>query len=186
MAEPISPRRDELIEAAYGYVLEHGLSGVSLRPIAESIGSSTGVLRFLFGSKDGLVQAILGRARQDELTMLADVDPSIGIAEVARRVWAWLREPHNRGLLVLWTESYAASLLDPDGAWGNFARTTVADWLTLLARSQPVELRRTSMGRAQCTAVLAMLRGSFLDLIATGDTARIDRAMRDYLATVPA
>ena len=184
MAESVSPRRDELLDAAYAYVLERGMSGLSLRPIAEAIGSSTGVLRFLFGSKDGLVRAILERARQDELTVLADLDPAAGIAEVARRTWVYLRDPRNRGVLVLWTESYAASLLDPEGPWGDFARTTVADWLTLLASSQPPAVRRAAAGRAQCTAVLAMLRGSFLDLVATGEVARIDRAMRDYLDTL--
>ena len=53
--DPPSTRQVELVEAAYAYALEHGLAGASLRPVAEAIGSSTGVLRFLFGSKDGLV-----------------------------------------------------------------------------------------------------------------------------------
>ncbi|MBN9620721.1 MAG: TetR/AcrR family transcriptional regulator, partial [Actinobacteria bacterium] len=64
-------RRDEIIEAAYAHVLTHGLTGASLRPVAEAVGSSTGVLRFLFESKDGLVAALLDRARQDELELLA-------------------------------------------------------------------------------------------------------------------
>src|SRR5262249_29781314 len=65
-----SARRVELVDATYAYALENGLAGASLRPVAEAIGSSTGVLRFLFGSKDGLVRAVLARARQDELEML--------------------------------------------------------------------------------------------------------------------
>jgi len=167
-------------------VLEQGLAGVSLRPVAEAIGSSTGVLRFLFGSKDGLVRAVLERARQDELSVLDVVDTGPGgLADVALRVWQWLRLPAHRAALVLWTESYAASLLDPDGPWGEFARTTVSDWLGILAAAQPPSVRNTAAGRAQRTAVLAMLRGAFLDLIATHDSARVDRAVRAYLATLP-
>lgn len=60
-----SPRRAEIVEAAYEYVLGAGLAGASLRPLADAVGSSTGVLRFLFGSKDGLVAAVLDRARAD-------------------------------------------------------------------------------------------------------------------------
>jgi AcrR family transcriptional regulator len=180
-----SARRDELVEAAYAYVLEQGLAGVSLRPVAQAIGSSTGVLRFLFGSKDGLVRAVLERARQDELSVLAVVREGPGeLAEVALRVWEWLRRPEHRAPLVLWTESYAASLLDPDGPWGEFARTTVSDWLAILARAQPPDVRNTAAGRAQRTAVLAVLRGAFLDLIATGDNARVDRAVRDCVAAL--
>src|SRR3954451_5011316 len=50
-----SPRREELLEAAYAYVLRHGLSGLSLRPLAREVGSSPRVLLYLFGTKDGLV-----------------------------------------------------------------------------------------------------------------------------------
>ena len=177
-----SPRRDELVEAAYAYVLDQGLAGVSLRPVAEAIGSSTGVLRFLFGSKDGLVRAILERARQDELAVLDVLDDEpADLRTVALRVWDWLRHPDHRAPLILWTESYAASLLDPDGPWGDFARQTVADWLAILARAQPAEVRNTAAGRAQRTAVLAVLRGAFLDLIATGDHPRCTRAVHDCL-----
>src|SRR6201992_2724445 len=66
-----SARRDELLERAYGYVIEHGLAAMSLRPLATEIGSSPRVLLFLFGSKDGLVRALLARARADEGAFLA-------------------------------------------------------------------------------------------------------------------
>ncbi len=66
-----SPRREELLDRAYRYALEHGLADLSLRPLAAAIGSSPRVLLFLFGSKDGLVRALLARARADELGFLA-------------------------------------------------------------------------------------------------------------------
>jgi AcrR family transcriptional regulator len=66
-----SARKADLLELAYQYVLEHGLAELSLRPLAKAIGSSPRVLLYLFGSKDGLVRALLGRARVDELGMLA-------------------------------------------------------------------------------------------------------------------
>ncbi|BEL03283.1 TetR family transcriptional regulator [Actinoplanes sichuanensis] len=65
-----SARQVELLEAAYRYALEHGLADLSLRPLAAAIGSSPRVLMFLFGNKDGLVRALLARARADELTVL--------------------------------------------------------------------------------------------------------------------
>ncbi|HEY2271706.1 MAG TPA: hypothetical protein VGH30_02960 [Jatrophihabitantaceae bacterium] len=179
-----SPRRDELVEAAYEYVLSNGLAGASLRPVAEAIGSSTGVLRFLFGSKDGLVTALLARARQDELRLLDAIEPDATMAEVGAQTWQWLSDPAHRRLLILWTECYAASLIDPDGPRADFGRQTVQDWLAVLSRAQPGELRRTPAGRAERTAVLAMLRGAMLDLLATGDRARTTRAVSTYLAAI--
>ena len=59
-----------MLERAYTYVLAHGVVDVSLRPLAAAINSSPRVLLFLFGSKDGLVRALLARARADELALL--------------------------------------------------------------------------------------------------------------------
>ncbi len=177
-----SARRDEIVEAAYQYVLAHGLAGASLRPVAEAVGSSTGVLRFLFGSKDGLVTALLARARQDELALLATIEPNAPLTVVAAETWTWLADPAHRALLTLWTECYTASLIDGTGPWTGFARATVEDWLAVLAQAQPPARRRSAAGRAERTAVLALLRGCLLDLLATGDRARTSRAVADYLS----
>jgi AcrR family transcriptional regulator len=179
-----SPRRTEIVEAAYAYVLDAGLAGASLRPIAEAVGSSTGVLRFLFGSKEGLVAAVLERARADELAALAAVPDDADLPTVTRTVWRWLSAPAHRGVLRLWVESYAASLQDDAGPWAGFADATVRDWLAVLARAQPTAFRATAAGRAQRTAVLAVLRGAMLDLLATGDRARTTRAVEDVLAAL--
>ncbi len=177
-----SSRKVELVDAVYAYALEHGLAGASLRPVAEGIGSSTGVLRFLFGSKEGLVRAVLDRARADEVAMLATLPTDRDLRAVADEVWAWLADPRHAPVLRLWVESYATSLGDPDGPWGDFARRTVDDWLALLARAQPPAVRRSPAGAAQRSAVLAVLRGGMLDLLATGHSARVTRAVRDAIA----
>jgi AcrR family transcriptional regulator len=181
-----SPRRTELVEAAYEYVLANGLADMSLRPIADAIGSSTGVLRFLFGSRDGLVAAVLQRARADELAMLAQLPAGGDLLTVAGAVWDWLADPAHEALLRLWTESYATSLHSGSGPWAGFAASTVQDWLTVLAAAQPPRVRNTAAGRAQRTAVLAVLRGAMLDVLATGDRARTTRAVRAGLSALVA
>lgn len=179
-----SARRTEIIELAYEYVLSNGLAGASLRPVAEAVGSSTGVLRFLFGSKDGLVAALLERARTDELAVLDKIPADGDLPAVGLAVWDWLVDPRHAPVLRLWTESYAASLQEHAGPWTGFAATTVHDWLAVLSRAQPGSVRNTAAGRAQRTAVLAVLRGCFLDLLATGDRARTTRAVASYLTTL--
>jgi AcrR family transcriptional regulator len=183
-----SARKVELLEAAYRYALTHGLAGLSLRPLAKEIGSSPRVLLYLFGSKEGLVQALLTRARADELELLADLraEPPESSAddrlvEVAERLWAWLAADEHRALLKLWLEGYARSLVEPEGVWAGFARATVADWLDVLATAQPERVRRSQEGLAQRTQVLALLRGALLDLLATGDVDRTTAAVRRQL-----
>ncbi len=178
-----SARRAQLLELAYGYVLEHGISDLSLRPLAAAIGSSPRVLLFLFGSKDGLIRALLDRARADELSVVDGVGTGT-LPEVAARVWDWLADPRRRPLLGLWVEGYARSLVDPEGPWSGFAQSTVDDWLRLLAAAQPAAIRRTAAGRAEATAVLAVLRGALLDLLATGDARRTTAAVTSFLRSL--
>ena len=182
-----SARRDELLEGAYAYALEHGIADLSLRPLATAIGSSPRVLLFLFGSKDGLMRALFARARRDELEMLDRLGERHGDAslpDVAREVWAWLVAPDHRPLLTLWLEAYVRSLTEPAGPWSGFARETVEDWLALLAAAQPARVRRTNRGRAERTLVLAILRGALLDLLASGDDGRTTAAVEEALAVL--
>src|SRR5690349_13044440 len=172
-------RREELLELAYGYVRTHGITELSLRPLAAEIGSSPRVLLFLFGSKDGLVRALLDRARADELALLGELpSDGAGLAAATEAVWGWLSDETHRPLLRLWLEAYARSLVDPAGPWSSFAAGTVADWLTVLAGAQPVPVRDTPGAVTRRTAALAILRGALLDLLATGDTARTTAAVR--------
>jgi AcrR family transcriptional regulator len=176
-----SARRHELLEAAYGYVLERGLADLSLRPLATAIGSSPRVLLFLFGSKDGLVRALLARARADELDVLDRVrqaGSAGGPRAAADAIWAWLAAPEHRGLLTLWLEGYARALVESDGVWEGFAARTVRDWLGLL---DEVGGEADDVDR---TLLLAVLRGCLLDLLATGDVARTSAAVDRYLRMI--
>jgi AcrR family transcriptional regulator len=172
----VTSRREELLEKAYEFVLEHGIAGLSLRPLAKEVGSSPRVLLYLFGSKEGLVRELLARARRDELDALAGVTGE-GLETVTATLWDWLSAPQHRRLLVLWVEAYAHSLVDPGGPWAGFARQTVEDWLEMLARAQPPAVRTTQAGLAERTRALALLRGALLDLLATGDEQRVTAAV---------
>lgn len=181
-----SPRREELLDRAYRYALEHGVADISLRPLATAVGSSPRVLLFLFGSKDGLVRALLARARAEEMAYVQRVrlGEAVDLRQVGQEVWRWLTAPEHRGLLTLWTESYARSLIEPDGPWAGFAASTVDDWLALLGDTQPAGERETDEGEARRTLVLAILRGALLDLLATGDVARTTRAVAVALDSI--
>jgi AcrR family transcriptional regulator len=187
-----STRQAELLEAAYRYVLEHGLGDLSLRPLASAIGSSPRVLLYLFGSKDGLIRSLLARARIDELDLLARLHVEgrprdgggVGLIVVAEQLWSWLSAPEHRALLTLWVEAYARSLIDPRGPWAGFARSTVEDWLAVLAGAQRAHERETADGGTERTAVLAVLRGALLDLLATGDLQRVTDAVHQQVTAL--
>jgi AcrR family transcriptional regulator len=172
----VTVRHEELLEKAYGFVLEHGLADLSLRPLAQAIGSSPRVLLYLFESKDGLVRELLARARQEELAAIQGIEGDL--EAVTATLWEWLAAPEHRPLLVLWLEAFARSLVEPDGPWAGHARQTVEDWLNVFAKAQPPAVRRTRAGLAERTRALALVRGAMLDLLATGDETRVAAALR--------
>lgn len=172
-----SGRRQELLEAAYTYVLDNGLTGLSLRPLATAIGSSPRVLLFLFDSKEGLIRELLARARADELQLLRQLQEQ-GVADaaaLAEAVWGWLVAPDHRKLLTLWMDTYARSLVEPAGPWADFAAHTVGEWLQVFA-DLPV-----GQDQVDRTLLLALLRGLLLDLLATHDVDRTTAAITRYL-----
>ena len=183
---PPSARQAELLELAYRYAVQRGRTDLTLRPVAAAIGSSPRVLLYLFGSKDGLIRALLARSRLDEIAMLAELRqvglaPRTGLRAAASTVWSWLAEEARRPLLRLWVDGYARSLSEPDGPWAGFGLATVEDWLALLADFQPAAERDTEAGLTERSLVLAVLRGALLDLLASDDVARTTAAVDRYL-----
>jgi AcrR family transcriptional regulator len=175
--------RDGLVRAAGHYVLEHGLADLSLRPLAEALGTSPRMLLYHFGTKEELVMAALDetRKRQAELltAYLAD-QPDAEPDEVFRRLWVWLVSPEHRPFLRLFLEVYALSLQYPE-RFPSFAESDVRDILGWRDRI-PFELDLPrDEHRNLITLLLAAHRGLYMDLLATGDRERVDRAQQTFM-----
>jgi AcrR family transcriptional regulator len=172
-----SPRRAELLGACYSYVLEHGLTGLSLRPLAAATGTSPRVLLYLFGSKDNLLRELLARARHEQVTLVAAaLDPDTvagtsGFDALVDRLWNWLSDPAQRPMVRLTYEAFLLSLSHDPGPWTGFAAESARDWLDLLCRAQPDTPRTEAEVRA--TRALALVRGLLLDLLACEEPARV-------------
>jgi AcrR family transcriptional regulator len=168
----VDSRRSQLLAAAYDYVLEHGLSEMSLRPLAKATGTSPRVLLYLFGSKDDLVREILARARQEQLGLIASVaEAGGGYEELVERLWAYASALERRATIRLFFEAYVASLRPEPGPWRDFAQQSVHDWLRHLTDAQPGV--PADVARIRATRTLALLRGQLLDLLACDEPERL-------------
>jgi AcrR family transcriptional regulator len=180
-----SPRREELLQAAVAYAGAHGLSQLSLRPLAAAVGSSPRVLLYLFGSKDGLIRAVLdtARAQQRDLVTAALAEDPTDLPGLVRRLWAWLAADEQRDVTRLFFDAFTRSLTAADcGPWTDFARTSVDDWQDMLRQAAVGAGRDEQSATAHATLYLAVLRGLLLDLHATGDRPRLDAALNALLA----
>ncbi|WP_406456923.1 TetR/AcrR family transcriptional regulator [Streptomyces sp. NBC_01622] len=183
-----SPRRTELLDACYAYLLEHGLTGLSLRPLATATGTSPRVLLYLFGSKDELLRQLLARARHEQVGMMAAIltepdraDSGARAAgesfdDLVERLWTFLSAPEQRPMVRLTYEAFLMSLSHDPGPWAGFAGEAAREWLDLLARAQPPGTP-PALAQARATRALALVRGLLLDLLACEEPRRVQSAL---------
>lgn len=184
MARPVNPtRKSETLARATDYVLEHGLAGLSLRPLAKALGTSPRMLLYDFESKEQLIAEILAEARRREAALLADFQsrPGAGETETLRAVWDWISADERRPFLRLFFQVYVDAIANPE-AYAERGRAMVTDWLELLQ----TEWRPRSVDAATATLMIAVVRGLLLDRLNADDPERTDDAFARFTALVSA
>jgi AcrR family transcriptional regulator len=177
-------RRAELLDRAVDYVCRHGLADLSLRPLAKAVRSSPRVLLYYFGSKEALVVEIVRRGRARQQTMMAEVKlTGLAPSEVARTLWREFSRPEWEPLTRLSFEVYALALNDPK-RFPGFLESSVSDWLRALEFCTSLPGMTRDQSQALGTVLIAGFRGFLIDLLATHDRARIDRAVDLWISYV--
>jgi AcrR family transcriptional regulator len=181
MSRTPNPQRPRQLRAAIvHYLIQHGLTGLSLRPLAKAVGSSPRVLLYHFGSKEKMVMDVLAEVRQRQRAAYGHVAAG-GFAEECWIVWKRMSAPDSEPLFRLFFEAYGIALRQPK-LYRSFLHDTVEDWLQLIAGPLCSDGYAFAPARALATTVIAGLRGFMLDYCATHDRRRIDRAVRSWLA----
>ncbi|MFG2631429.1 TetR/AcrR family transcriptional regulator [Streptomyces sp. NPDC048473] len=170
--------KERLLDACADHALAHGLPD-RLEPLATATGTSARMLIYHFGTRDALLRAVLGHARQRQLDTFGDllrVRPDEPYTATLNRAWTSITGPDGQPYLRMFGQLRESA---EQQLWPNFRRTATTDWLG------PLEDGLRSIGRPDlATLVLAVIRGLLMDLDATGDTTRTDRAFRDFLGAV--
>lgn len=184
---PDEAHRAAVLEKAVDYVCRHGLANLSLRPLAKAVGSSPRVLLYYFGSKDELVVEIIQRGRVRQRETMAHLKFSAGLSprEVTRMLWRHWSSPQWEPLMRLFFEVYGLALQDRT-RFPGFLENAVAEWLTALESCSTLPGYNRDDARAFATMMIAGFRGFLLDLCATHDRARIDRAVDLWLVLLDA
>jgi AcrR family transcriptional regulator len=180
-------RRAALLEAIVDYAFANGLSDLSLRPLAKAVGSSPRVLLYYFGSKDHLVEEILRGVRARQLAGFARLRETkfASPVDACQAVWNVMREPQHEPLFRLFFEVFGLALQDRE-RFGSFLHHAIEDWIVFLAAPSREAGIPDDEARAFATLVLAGFRGFIMDLCATGDRPRLDRAVEMWLQSLHA
>ena len=80
----VSSARDVLLDKTMAHVAAHGMSDLSLRELAAAIGTSHRMLLYHFGSREGLVAAIVDAMESQQREALEDL--ATGASSPRKRV----------------------------------------------------------------------------------------------------
>jgi AcrR family transcriptional regulator len=177
VARPHNPGiRARLRDQAVDYVLSHGVADLALRPLAKALKTSARMLVYHFGSREGLMRQILTGMREREDARIQawfqSGEKPRTLPEFLSWYWKRLSAPRARPALRLIFELYALALRHPH-EYPGVLEDPLAYWQELTEKAGVP----SKLDDVEATLLLAATRGLLLDLSATGDRARVERAM---------
>jgi AcrR family transcriptional regulator len=173
--------RDRLLAAVVDYFAQHGVGDASLRQIAAGVGSSHRMLIYHFGSREGLLTAVVEQLENGERRILADI---LTDDETDRRVLAWQFWTHVADVVRVYGPLYfelASHAMRGDDLGAPLRVPNVEMWVEALSDMWQAD---GGLGADEAEAHsrlnLAVARGLLHDLLLTGDRAAVDTAMARF------
>ena len=173
--------RAKLLEGTVDFILKRGLIDLTLRPLAAALNTSARMLLHYFGSKERLITQALAQAQTRQQEEFARILSARGKRRdrlaLAWDVWS---SEENERFLGFFFEVYVLAMHNRK-RFPGFLERMVKDWLPLFEQAVAavgVEPKRVT---PLATFILATIRGLQLDLLATGEKARVDGAFREML-----
>jgi len=164
--------REVLLPKLAAYVLEHGLGGASLRPLAKAAGTSDRMLIYHFDNKETLIADLL-----EYIASIYSAALEAALAgerpttrqEVLARILAQGREPMMQPFMVLWWEIVAGSARGLPG-YKQAAGEMMTRQLAFLETQMPEDDPEPEAGARY---LLTMIEGTLmLGAVGHADTAR--------------
>jgi AcrR family transcriptional regulator len=180
-------RPEELLDDIVDHLVVNGVGELSLRPLAKAVGSSPRVLLYYFGSKEDLVVKALARLRERQRSSYERMKATkfASSEDACRAIWKSMSAPQSQPLFRMFFEAYAMALRHPR-RFSEFLRTAIEDWLEFVVSPLMERGCPEPEARAYATVVVAGFRGFMLDYCASGDRARVDRAVEMWLKALNA
>ena len=175
----MTERRDDLLRRVVAAAARGGLARRSLRELAAEVGTSHRMLIHHFGSRDGLLAAVVESVERDQNGRLGELPDDA--AEAMRATWRRTSDPSFWPIERLFFECYARGT-QGEPPFDRLVPALVDQ--TLAAVSTRPDVGGDEDGPAMARLGLAVIRGLLLDLVATGNRKATDRALELYASMI--
>ena len=180
----MTDRRQELAEAATDYVLEHGLIGLTLRPLAAAIGTSDRMLLYHFRDKDDLLATVLTTSNDRSVRGIRALAPSPDVRRAVLDLWAAVNSPAQARCQRLYVEAAAIGVLGVE-PYASLVAHANEVWMDALAAHLTASGVPVRTARRAATLLDATFMGLQLDLQLEGEDD-LTRAVHDLADAVAA
>jgi AcrR family transcriptional regulator len=170
-------KRDELRDHALEYFLDHGLAELSLRPLAEQIGTSARLLIYHFESKEKLITVVMEQVRSRVQQSVMDMMYAAQGQPTLESFWHWVSDNKNIRYVRLLFEVQILALQNPS-IYGQFLSDTSSSWLEVIEQAIPESAER----RTIATLCSAVIDGLVLEYMSTGDLDRTSTALKFFVS----
>jgi AcrR family transcriptional regulator len=179
---PVGEGKQRILEALFDEFGENGPSpNLSIRYVAERLGVHHTLLTYHFGSRAGLLAAVLSEARRRDNLVFAATGAELGFVPLCRAIWSYYSDAAHRdrtrsffhlvGLAVYEPDAFQAFVADVDDLTRLLEEAAVRDGLA------PTDAREQSLIAVSC------LRGLLLQGLLTPD-AELDAAAERFFTSL--
>jgi len=176
MPAPKLSRKEELLDALIAYLAKHGVADLSLRPMAAATNTSARLLIFHFGSKEKLLEEVLGEMQARLQRSFTDMAQSERKGPLMRAFWDWALAEPNHAMLRLLYQLHMLAAQSPK-TYGRYLKRNSLNWLGLIQEALPPEQRDPKFA----TLLGAVFDGLFIEYMSSGDKRRTTETLDSFI-----
>jgi AcrR family transcriptional regulator len=172
-------RRERLLGRVVDYVLEHGIADLTLRRLADAVGSNNRMLLYYFGSREEIIVASLTAAEarypsMQQILVHLD-DPATPLGERLDAAWATIADPTNLPFHRLFFQVFGLAGFERE-RYADLLGTIATEWVDHVSAAIEAEGVTTTDALTLAHELVALWRGLQATLIGQGDPTAVERA----------
>jgi AcrR family transcriptional regulator len=174
--------RQQLLERVIDEAARNGLADRSLREVATAIGSSHRMLHYHFGSRAGLITAIVHEVEARQRLLLAELaktttDPG----DLVLALWARLSTAEMLPYVRLFFECIASTSVTTTGDPAGPSDSDLTDpWLR--SGAAVAAMIGADVDMVDLQLGVAVTRGLLIDVLTTGDAAPATKSLQRFVS----
>lgn len=181
MRAPVGEGKARLLQALFDEFGDNGPSpNLSMRQVAERIGVHHTLLTYHFGSRPGLLSAVLSEARRRDNLLIGAMGDGLGFVELFRAIWSFYSSPSQQERTRAFFHLIGLAVYER-GAFDEFI-TDLDDLRGLLDAAARRDGHTATDASRWSLVAIACMRGLLLQRLLT-PSADVDAAAESFIAS---